>query len=183
MSKHEDEKTAKEYEENSPIKEVNEKSDTVDASKQNEEVENLSHLLEEEKEARLRALADFDNYKKRVAKERDEINLLGNSMILNTLLEIQDDLLKAIEEIENPPMGLKMINDKVKNFLNEQNIVEVEIKPDDKFDPTYMEAIGTITVNEEEKANKVIHVDRKAYKIQSRDMLLRTARVIVGKKG
>lgn len=183
MSKHEDKKTAKENEENSPLKEANEKGNTVDTTKQNEEVDKLTKLLEEEKEAKLRVLADFDNYKKRIVKERDEISLLGNATILNILLEIQDDLLKALEEIENPPLGLKMINDKVKTFLGEQDIVEVEVKPDDKFDPSFMEAIGTVTVNEDDKANKVIHVDRKAYKLKSKDMLLRTARVIVGKKG
>lgn len=143
----------------------------------------LYKQLESEKEAKLQVLADFDNYKKRIAKEREEFNLLGNASILSILLEIQTDLNRAIAEISDAPIGLTMIKDKINNFLIEQDIEEMVVNVDDKFDPQYMQAIGAVVVNEEDKIGKVVHVDRNAYKLKTKDMLIQTARVIVGKKG
>jgi molecular chaperone GrpE len=149
----------------------------------NKEIEQLTKQLEQEKEAKLMARADLDNYKKRVQKEREEMTFLGNATILSIVLEILEDLERGLADLKEIPVGLSMIKDKVNNLLAEQDIVELPIKEGDDFDPSKMEAIGTITVNEPEKDKKVIHVDRKAYIIKSKDMLIRTARVIVGKKG
>ena len=146
-------------------------------------ISELYKQLESEKEAKLQVLADFDNYKKRIAKEREEFNLLGNASILSILLEIQTDLNRAIAEISDAPIGLTMIKDKINNFLTEQDIEEIVVSVDDKFEPQYMEAIGAVVVNEEDKIGKVVHVDRNAYKLKTKDMLIQTARVIVGKKG
>lgn len=146
-------------------------------------ISELYKQLESEKEAKLQVLADFDNYKKRIAKEREEFNLLGNASILSILLEIQTDLNRAIAEISDAPIGLTMIKDKINNFLTEQDIEEIVVSVDDKFEPQYMEAIGAIVVNDEDKIGKVVHVERNAYKLKTKDMLIQTARVIVGKKG
>lgn len=146
-------------------------------------ISELYKQLESEKEAKLQVLADFDNYKKRIAKEREEFNLLGNASILSILLEIQTDLNRAIAEISGAPIGLTMIKDKINNFLTEQDIEEIVVSVDDKFEPQYMEAIGAIVVNDEDKIGKVVHVERNAYKLKTKDMLIQTARVIVGKKG
>lgn len=149
--------------------------------KNQEKIEQLELQIKELENARLMALADFDNYKKRVQKEREEISFLGNTMVMNILLDIVDDLKRAISNSDSSKDGLEMIVSKVEGILNEQGIVPVEVKVGDSFDPKAMEAIGTVMVNEELQNNTVVHVDRTGYKYQDKEMMIRTARVIVGK--
>ncbi|MCA9386023.1 nucleotide exchange factor GrpE [Candidatus Dojkabacteria bacterium] len=147
------------------------------------DVTKLTAELEEMKEKNLRVLADFENYKKRIQKEREEMNLLGNSVVLGMLLEVMDDLNRGLEQMEGEaPVGLTMINDKIMNLLSEQNIEEVGVSVGDVFDPKVMEAVGTVSVPDENQDNKVIHVERKGYKVKDKDVMLRGCRVIVGKK-
>lgn len=148
----------------------------------NAQLDELKKQLEQEKEAKLMARADLDNFKKRVQKEREEMSLLGNATILSILLEVLEDLERGLADLKEVPVGLSMIKDKVNNLLSEQGIEEIEIKEGDNFDPSRMEAIGTITVQDDSQVNKIIHVDRKGYKLKSKDALIRTARVIVGRK-
>ncbi len=146
-------------------------------------LDDLLSQLEILKHEKLKALADFENFKKRVLQERQEFNLLSNSVIFSLLLEIADDLARAIAQIKDHSEGLGMILEKIKALLKENNIVEIEINEGDVFDPHKMEAIGTVTVNEIEKDNHVLHVERKGYKYADKDMYVRLPRVIVGKKG
>lgn len=145
-------------------------------------IEELEKQVYEEKERTLMALAELDNYKKRVQKEKEEMNLFANASILNILLEVMDDLGRGLGELEEVPVGLSMIQDKVSNVLVESGVEEVEINVGDNFDPKKMEAISTITVPEDDQNNKVIHIERKGYKIKDKDFVIRGSRVVVGKK-
>ncbi len=168
--------------------EIQEEVESVDKSstEQTKEPteENISELKERldfETSKKLEILADFKNYKQRVEREREDLVLLGNKVLLNIVLEIRDDLNRALEEIENPT-GLVMISDKIANLLKEQNIEEVEVKKGDSFNSEVMEAIGTINVENPAEDGKVMHIERLGYRVGGRDQMLRTARVIVGKK-
>jgi molecular chaperone GrpE len=148
--------------------------------KHQEKIDQLEAQVKELENARLMALADFENYKKRVQKEREEFSLLANAGVLNILLDVLDDVKRASENNPNKE-GLEMIISKVEGILNEQNLERVEVSVNDIFDPKKMEAIGTVAVNDDKQNNRVIHVERAGYKFKDNDMFVRGCRVIVGK--
>lgn len=158
------------------------KEEDLNKEDSREKDKSIQQLLEVETEKRLKVLADFENFKKRVQKEREEMNLLANASMLNMFLEVMDDLNRAIGDMEDVPEGLSMIQDKVKNLLDQQGLEEIDVKVGDVFQPSKMEAIGTITVQDEKQDNKIIHVERKGYKLADKDVIVRGVRVIVGKK-
>lgn len=147
-----------------------------------ERIKELENQLEIEKERKLEVLADFENYKKRMQKEKENLNLVANATVLNMLLEVMDDLRRAVSDMKETPAGLKMIQDKIDTMLNDFGIEKIEVTEGDEFDASRMEAIGTVAVKEEKKVNKVVHVERTGYKIKDKDFVVRGVRVIVGKE-
>ncbi|MBD3362540.1 nucleotide exchange factor GrpE [Candidatus Dojkabacteria bacterium] len=184
MSKKQKEKSNKKEQKKSVKKDKDQKdvSKKVDNKNLEEKIKDLEERLQEEKESRLVALADFENYKKRVQAEKEQLNLLANATVLNLVLEVLDDLQRAMQDMEEVPAGLSMIEGKITNLLEEQGLEQINVEEGDEFDPKLMEALGTVTVEDKEKDGKVIHLERKGYKFKDKDIIVRGARVIVGKK-
>jgi molecular chaperone GrpE len=151
-------------------------------TKESEKIKKLEEQMNELSEKSLRTLADFENYKKRVREEQQNLNLLASSATFSILLEIFDDLERSMSQMENPPDGLVMIKDKILSILEQHNIEQIKVETDSKFDLKSMEAIGTVTVKEDKQDGKVIHVERQGYKYKDKDMIIRPTRVIVGKR-
>ena len=127
----------------------------------------------------LRLAADFDNYKKRAAREREEYVALANERLLKELLPVLDDLeraLNAAEEHEEVQLeeGVRLVHRSLASLLA-RNGVE-EIATDGKFDPHVHEALLAQPAGDREQGD-VLDVIQKGYKLG--DRVVRPARVIV----
>ena len=127
----------------------------------------------------LRLAADFDNYKKRAAREREEYVVLANERLLKELLPVLDDLeraLNAAEDHEEAQLeeGVRLVHRSLASLLA-RNGVE-EIATDGKFDPHVHEALLAQPAEDREQGD-VLDVVQKGYRLG--DRVVRPARVIV----
>jgi molecular chaperone GrpE len=127
----------------------------------------------------LRLAADFDNYKKRVAREREEYVAQANARLLAELIPVVDDLeraLAAAEQHEEAQLeeGVRLVHRSLASLL-ERHGVEL-IDTDGKFDPHVHEALLSQPAEEAESGD-VLNVVQKGYKLGER--VIRPARVIV----
>jgi molecular chaperone GrpE len=126
----------------------------------------------------LRLAADFDNYKKRAAREREEYVARANERLVKELLPILDDLeraLKAAEEHEEAQLeeGVRLVYRSLATLLEREGVSE--ISTEGKFDPHVHEALLSQPSDAEE--GSVIDVVQKGYRLG--DRVVRPARVIV----
>lgn len=148
-----------------------------------EEIRVLKESNDELKDKYLRLVAEYDNFRKRTAKEKIELRELTKSALLIDFLSIVDDVDRAIlhidevKDIDATVEGVKLINGKFKEFLKTQGIEEIHAK-DQEFDTDFHEAITRFPVEDEDKKGKVIDVVQKGYKIN--DRVIRFAKVVVG---
>jgi molecular chaperone GrpE len=125
-----------------------------------------------------RAAADFDNYKKRAAREREEYVALANERLVKELLPILDDLeraLTAAAEHEEAALeeGVRLVYRSLANVLERQGLRSIET--DGKFDPHVHEAL--LSQPSEADEGSVIDVVQKGYTLG--DRVVRPARVVI----
>ena len=146
-------------------------------------IESLEKEIENQKNKYLYLAAEFDNYKKRVVKEKNDLVHYTKENIYLELLNLIDDVERAITNTKdsNDINTLKdsnvVIYNRFKNYLDRNNIKEI-ISLNAEFNPNLHEAITTIDSNEETK-NKVVDVIQKGYIIN--DKVIRHTKVVVGK--
>lgn len=159
------------------------------AENQNNEVDPVAKLEDEVKDLKdqnLRLYAEFENFRRRTAKERLELMESANKDTLAVLLPVLDDFdraLKNIEETEaNAPVleGMRLIAHKLKDSLKGKGLKEMESTVGQAFDVETMEAITQIPAPTPEMAGKVIDEVEKGYLIG--DKVIRYAKVVVGKE-
>ncbi|HVH51420.1 MAG TPA: nucleotide exchange factor GrpE [Gaiellaceae bacterium] len=148
-----------------------------DEQVQHEEQEDAAAEVVED-DRLLRLAADFENYKKRVARERDEYVTFANERLIKELLPVLDDLeraLQAASEHEEAKLeeGVELVHRSLASLLARNGVKE--IATDGKFDPHVHEAL--LSQPSEEEQGSVIDVVQKGYTIG--DRVVRPARVIV----
>jgi molecular chaperone GrpE len=111
------------------------------------EIRGIQSELERERELRMRALADFDNYRKRVERERGGAERTGKRAIILALLDVMDDFDRALDHVDQSPdavaEGLRAIHKRLADTLKAQGITPIE-SVGRQFDPTVHEAVGAI---------------------------------------
>ena len=127
----------------------------------------------------LRLAADFDNYRKRVAREHAELTTRANERILNELLPVLDDLERALEaaaEHEEAELeeGVRLVHRSLLGLVERHGLSEIETEG--AFDPHLHEALLTQPADSAEEGS-VLQVLQKGYRLG--DRVLRPARVIV----
>ncbi len=146
---------------------------------QNDEIAQLKEQVRQEHEMYLRALADFDNYRRRVERERASATSSGKREIVLSLLDLLDSFERALEHMEEVPPslaeGLKAIYRRLLNLLEQQGVTPVE-SVGEPFNPHVHEAIDSIRTDKYEPGTVMEEVQR-GYR-QSGE-LLRPARVRV----
>ena len=151
------------------------------------DVENITEKLEadvqEQKDKYLRLFAEFDNYKRRTAKERlDLMQTAGKEMAI-ALLDVADDMDRAEkqiasdDDINHVKEGVQLVFNKLRSLLQQKGIVPMS-SIDTDFDVEKHEAVTEIPAGEE-KAGKVVDELQKGYYMN--DKLIRFAKVVVGK--
>ena len=142
--------------------------------------EDVAEEQEPEQDDRLlRLAADFENFKKRAARERQEYVQLANERLIGELIPILDDLeraLAAAEQHEEAQLeeGVRLVHRSLAALLERHGIAPIET--DGKFDPHVHEALLSQPAEEAESGD-VLNVVQKGYKLG--DRVVRPARVIV----
>lgn len=136
------------------------------------------------RERHLRLAAEFDNYRKRVERERGESWVRAQAQLLERLLEPLDDLARVADyDPATTPAGAlhegcEMVERKFLRAMEAAGMEEIDAagKP---FDPTIHEALTTVPAESAEEDNMVAQVYQKGYRLKG--VLLRPARVVVKK--
>jgi molecular chaperone GrpE len=142
-------------------------------------IETIGQELKAEHDLYLRALADFENYRRRMDHERGYFGREAIRGIAVSLLEIMDDLERFLNFADNHTSpfidGMRVVHSKLLKLLEREGIHPFDSvgKP---FDPALHEAVGTATVGESE-AGTIVQEAQRGYLWG--DQLLRTARVVV----
>ncbi len=175
-----------------PKPEKTEKADKTDKEKKdwfgkkNRELESLKAKLEtaenkaaELKDQLLRTAAEYDNYRKRTAREADQKFNDGVSHAVTQILTILDTLDMAAEaecSDENYKKGVLMTLDKAAKAFETLHITEIEALGQ-PFDPQFMNAVQQVPPEEGQESGTVVRVFQKGYKIG--DRIIRHATVVV----
>lgn len=139
--------------------------------------------LKEQKEKYLRLYAEFDNFKRRTAKERIELIQTAGREVIQSLLEVMDDMERAekqingTEDVQAIREGLKLVFHKLRNTLTAKGLKEMD-SLGKAFDPDMHEAITEIPMPGQE--GRVIDQVEKGYYLN--DKIIRFAKVVVGKQ-
>ena len=149
--------------------------------------ENISEKLEaevqEQKDKYLRLFAEFDNYKRRTAKERLELMQTAGKEMAIALLDVADDMDRAEKQIASDDdvnhvrEGVQLVFNKLRSLLQQKGIVAMS-SVDTDFDVEKHEAVTEIPAGKE-KTGKVVDELQKGYYMN--DKLIRFAKVVVGK--
>lgn len=131
----------------------------------------------------LRLVAEFDNFRRRVAKEKIDLISTASEGVIKALLPIVDDFERAIQALEESKdsqtakEGTQLIYKKLIDMLKAQGVTEIEAKGLE-LDTDVHEAIAQIPAQDEKQKGKIIDVTQKGYKLG--DKVIRYAKVVVG---
>jgi molecular chaperone GrpE len=154
----------------------------AELAKHCEELEERAALLEKERDEYLadlqRVAADFENYRKRVAREQENLVERAHERLVKELLPVLDDLeraLRAAEEHEEAKLeeGVRLVHRELEDALAKEGLVEIETNG--TFDPHVHEAL--LSQPSDKGEGEIIEVLQKGYRLG--DRVLRPARVVI----
>ena len=162
----------------------------VEIDKNTEAVENqvdevnLEDQVKEEKDKFLRLFAEFENYKRRTAKERIELFSTASEEVMVSLLPILDDFDRASTEIEKDKdnevfKGVLLIKNKLFDSLKSKGLALIEVNKGDEFSADDHEAVTQIPAPSKKMEGKIIDVIEKGYKLGEK--VIRYPKVVIGK--
>ena len=161
------------------------KSDTkkpikTNVKKKSPSTKELNENLKVEQDKYLRLFAEFENYKRRTAKERIELFKTAGKEILTSLVPVLEDFKRALSQ-ENSDSdndeGINLIFNKFNETLKSQGLTEVEVNIGDIFDPEIHEAISQIPATEDDQKGKIIDIIQGGYKLG--DSIINFPKVVV----
>ena len=130
----------------------------------------------------LRLFSEFDNFRKRTAKEKLDLTATASESVIKDILPVFDDFERALQNMEKNGneadlQGVTLIFNKLKDTLKKKGLEEIEAM-DTEFNTDEHEALTMIPAPEEDKKGKVLDVIQKGYKLNGK--VIRFARVVVG---
>ena len=140
-------------------------------------------LVEQLKKEALYKVAEFENYRKRVIKEKADLITMGGKNLMLALLPVIDDLDRAeehiakSEDVEALKEGLLLISQKLRTTLQQQGLEAIEAKGE-KFDTDLHEAVTMFPVEDEKQKGCVIDCVQQGYKLNGN--VIRHSKVVVG---
>ena len=151
------------------------KSSKTKASKKN----NFKKELELEKDKNLRLFAEFENFRKRTAKERLELYSTANKDIMLVLLPILDNFERSIKANNySDSDGPTLIYKQLKAELEKKGLKEMESPIGKKLDTDFHEATANVPALKKNQKGKIIDVIEKGYFLGEK--IIRYAKVVVG---
>lgn len=167
-----------EVQEEAPEMEINEEEETES------EIEKLKGDVQEAKDKYLRLYSEFENFRRRTAKERLDLIKTATEDLMTSLLPVMDDFQraqKALEESEDHKAskeGFDLIYNKFNNILQQKGLKPMEDKVGEEFNTEFHEAISQMPVEKKKMKGKVIDVVEKGYYLD--DKVIRFAKVVIG---
>lgn len=155
-----------------------------DPVEESTELEKLQAELAEMKDKYLRQVADFDNFRRRSAKERMELIQTAGKEVITEMLEVLDDCDRALEQFPQQQdvnaikEGVQLIFSKFRNKLVSKGLKPMETKGTE-FNADEQEAITEIPAPSPDLVGKVVDEVQKGYYLN--DKIIRFAKVVVGK--
>ncbi|MCJ8165811.1 nucleotide exchange factor GrpE [Pontibacter sp. E15-1] len=140
--------------------------------------------LAEMKDKYIRLMAEFENFRRRTAKERIELSKTATQDLMGDLLPVLDDMERARQSIETTKdvdamlQGLELVFHKLKHVTQQKGLKPMEIKAGDDFDSDMHEAVTQIPAPSEELKGKIVDVIEKGYTLNEK--VIRFAKVIIG---
>ena len=146
------------------------------------EPEKTDEYFNKERDRYLRLFAEFDNYRRRTIKEREELIATAGKDILSAMLPIVDDFDRALVELsktadEKTLEGVKLIYNKLINTLKSKGLERMDVAPNDVFDSEIHEAITLIPAPSPEYKGRIVDVVQAGYKLG--DKIIRFPKVVV----
>jgi molecular chaperone GrpE len=142
----------------------------------------LQDELAEAKDKYVRLYAEFDNFRRRSAKEKLEMIQSANESLLKALLPVMDDFDRAEKSFKDKndkeAEGFFLIQNKYKKVLEQYNVKPMDAGKGSDFNPDFHEAITQIPAPEESLKGKVVDVVEKGYLLGEK--VIRFAKVVVG---
>jgi molecular chaperone GrpE len=134
----------------------------------------LNTKLVESEDKYLRLAAEFDNYKKRTQKEKEDIVTATKVKMLSSILDMDSDLSIALKSVNNDEVkeGFSLISNKLNNFLKNQGIEAIQT---DSYDSELHEVISILEIGEE----KIVDVVTKGYTLNGKPF--RYPKIILGR--
>ncbi len=161
-----------------------EKAETSEATAENDQLQKVQAELQEAKDKYVRMYADFENFRRRTAKEKIEQVKLANEGLLKDLLPVLDDFERALksfdaaEDKEAMKEGVKLIQDKFNKTLANKGLKPMESSIGKVFDVEEHESIAQIPAPSEDQKGKVVDEIERGYYLH--DKVVRFAKVVVG---
>jgi len=130
----------------------------------------------------IRLQAEFDNFRKRTAKEKLDLTATASENVIKDILPVLDDFERALQNMEKNGnetdlQGVTLIYNKLKDTLKKKGLEEIEAAGAD-FNTDEHEALTMIPAPAEDQKGKVLDVIQKGYKLNGK--VIRFARVVVG---
>jgi len=146
--------------------------------------EQLQKDVKEQKEKYLRLFAEFENFRKRTAKERFELFKTASQDVMQSMLPVMDDFDRASKEINKSEdkslvEGVNLIHHKLKEALKSKGLEEMNVSAGDSFDADLHEAVTQIPAPNKKMKGKIIDVLEKGYTLG--DKIIRFPKVVTGK--
>lgn len=155
-------------------KNTNINSDLTNDNSENSDINLLEDQLNNVKDQYMHLYADFENYKKRVQKEKEEIKNNTKISMITSILDMDNDIELAIKNIKDDSAkeGVSLIASKIQSFLKNHGIEPIQT---DSYDEDLHEVISVLEVGE----NKIIDVVSKGYSLNGKPF--RYPKIILGK--
>jgi molecular chaperone GrpE len=160
------------------------KEEKIDPVEKKTDEVNLEDQIKLEKDKFLRLFAEFENYKRRTAKERIELFSTASEEVMISLLPVLDDFDRASIEIEKDKdneilKGIVLIKNKLYDSLKSKGLSLIEINKGDEFNADHHEAVTQIDSPDKNMKGKIIDIIEKGYKLGEK--VIRYPKVVIGK--
>lgn len=148
------------------------------------ELEKLKAELEDQKDKFVRKVAEFENFRRRSAKERVELIQTASKEVITDLLDVLDDCERAQKQIEKSEDnkeikdGVLLVFNKLRNILSAKGLKPMQTIHEE-FNPDLHEAITEIPAPTEQLKGKILDEVVKGYYLN--DKIIRHAKVVIGK--
>jgi molecular chaperone GrpE len=157
-------------------------------SKQKQEQKQTDRLKKEIadlKDKYVRLYSEFENYRRRTAKEKIDLISTANEELMIELLPVMDDFERAIKamdenhkDVDSIKEGVSLIFNKLKNVTEKKGLKTMKSDPGDSFNTEIHDAISQIPVPEENLKGKIVDTIEKGYYLN--DKVIRFAKVVIG---
>lgn len=177
------EKEIVDKEDNSSANEAENSTGAECGSVEQSVIDELTNKLAEANDKYIRLAAEFDNYRRRTAKERLELISTAGEDVIKGFLPVLDDCERALEVLKKSEAseaaieGTELILNKIMTFLKGRGLSVIEALGKE-LDTDYHEAVAKFPVDDKEKKNRIIDVVQQGYKLNEK--VIRFSKVVVG---